>query len=317
LYGRRTASLLLNPLDFVYLKEFLPTYNIEELIKVWSFVGGIPAYLIKINPKLNFWENVLANIKKGSYLYEEAEILLRDEFKEPRNYKLILKAISLGYKSFGKICNFTGLDKSMVSKYLEVLKDVRIIREIIPVTESRRFKGRLYEILDPYFNFWFRFVYPNKIDLEAYREDIVIENIKKEFSSYVGFMFEVLIEELIRKKYLFKDKVFTKIGKQWGKIRGRPKGKNTYEIDVLAINEKTKEILACECKWQAKVNAEKVVKELAEKLSYVDWYKEKRKESFAIFAKSFSKKIKSCGGKKVYCFDLKDLQKILKKRTKF
>ena len=100
-------------------------------------------------------------------------------------------------------------------------------------------------------------------------------------------------------------------------IHFRFKTKRFYEIDVLAINEKTKEILACECKWQAKVNAEKVVKELAEKLSYVDWYKEKRKESFAIFAKSFSKKIKSCGGKKVYCFDLKDLQKILKKRTKF
>jgi len=308
---------LLNPLDFPHLKEFLPTYNVEELVKIWTFVGGVPAYLIKINPKVGFWKNVLANIKKGSYLYEEAEILLRDEFKEPRNYKLILKAISLGYKTLGKICNFTGLDKSMVSKYLEVLKEVKIIREVIPITEPKRFKGRLYEILDPYFNFWFRFVYPNKIDIEAHREYVVIENIKKEFSSYMGFMFEVFIEELIRKKYLFKDRFFTRIGKQCGKI-ARPfkpeKGKDTYEIDILAINEKSREILAAECKWQSKVNAEKVVRELNEKLSYVDWHNKKRKESFAIFAKSFSKKIRSFNEKKVYCFNLKDLKKVLRKR---
>ncbi len=313
LYGRRTSSLLLNPIDFIYLKKFLPTYNTEDLIKIWGFVGGVPAYLIKINPKLNFWENILINIKKGSYLYEEAEILLRDEFREPRNYKLILKAISLGYRTLGKICSFTGLDKSMVSKYLEVLKEVKIIREIIPVTKPKKYKGRHYEIIDPYFNFWFRFVYPNKIDIEAHKEKIVVENIKKEFSTYMGFIFEIFIEELIRKKYLFKDKIFTKIGKQWGKIKGKPKGQNTYEIDILAINEKSKQILACECKWQSRVNAEKIVKELAEKLGYVDWYNDKRKESFAIFAKSFSKRIKEWQGKPVYCFDLKDLKKEVSK----
>jgi len=41
----------------------------------------------------------------------------------------------------------------------------------------------------------------------------------------------------------------------------------------------------------------------------VKWHNEERKESFAVFAKSFSKKIKDFEGKKVYCFDLKDLEK--------
>ena len=56
----------------------------------------------------------------------------------------------------------------------------------------------------------------------------------------------------------------------------------------------------------------KVCKELAEKSEYVKWHNEERKESFAVFAKSFSKKIKDFEGKKVYCFDLKDLEKSLK-----
>ena len=234
LYGRRTASFLLNSLDFVELKKFLPNYSAEDLINSWSVVGGVPAYLQKFDANLDFWENVKNNIAKGSYLYEEAEILLRDEFREPKNYKLILKAISFGYRTLGKICNFTYLDKSMVSKYLDILKEVKIVQERVPVTERKRFKGRLYEIIDPYFNFWFRFVYPNKIDLEAHREDIIIENIKQEFRQYVAEMFEILIENLIRKRYLLDKLSFTKIGKWWHKDK---------EIDLVALNEKTKEIL--------------------------------------------------------------------------
>jgi len=48
---------------------------------------------------------------------------------------------------------------------------------------------------------------------------------------------------------------------------------------------------------------------IAKKAGYVSWHKEERKESFAVFAKSFSKRIESWEGKKVYCFDLKDLEK--------
>jgi len=312
LYGRRTASFLLDPLDFVELKKFLPNYSTEDLINSWSVVGGVPAYLQKFDANLDFWENVKNNIAKGSYLYEEAEILLRDEFREPKNYKLILKAISFGYRTLGKICNFTYLDKSMVSKYLDILKEVKIVQERVPVTEKKRFKGRLYEIVDPYFNFWFRFVYPNKIDLEAHREDIIIENIKQEFRQYVAEMFEILIENLIRKRYLLRDLIFTKIGKQWGKIANKPKGENTYEIDLVGLNEKTKEILFGECKWKEKVNPKKILEELVEKAQYVQWHNRERKESFAIFAKSFSKKIDEFEGKKVYCFDLKDLERLLK-----
>jgi len=51
------------------------------------------------------------------------------------------------------------------------------------------------------------------------------------------------------------------------------------------------------------------VQKLAEKLRYVDWNKGKRKESFAVFAKSFSRRIDRFDGKDVYCFDLTDIRK--------
>jgi len=88
LYGRRTGQLELQPLSFVYLKSFFANYTMEDLAKVWFVVGGMPAYLLQLSNNISFWENVEENIlKKERYLYREAEILLREEFREPKNYK--------------------------------------------------------------------------------------------------------------------------------------------------------------------------------------------------------------------------------------
>jgi len=43
----------------------------------------------------------------------------------------------------------------------------------------------------------------------------------------------------------------------------------------------------------------------------VDWHKNERKESFAVFARSFSKRISEFEGRPVHCFDLRDLERVL------
>ena len=47
------------------------------------------------------------------------------------------------------------------------------------------------------------------------------------------------------------------------------------------------------------------------------FYNRERKEGFAIFAKSFSKRIEEFEGKKVYCFDLRDLERIMKYKKEY
>ena len=80
------------------------------------------------------------------------------------------------------------------------------------------------------------------------------------------------------------------------------------EIDIVALNDDTNEILFCECKWQDDVNTCKILNELKEKSKYFKWHDDNRKESFAIFAKSFREKIKE---PYLFLFDLKDMEKIL------
>ncbi|MBI2584179.1 MAG: ATP-binding protein [Candidatus Aenigmarchaeota archaeon] len=305
LYGRRTGQWELQPLLFARMRKFFPHCSMEELARIWFVIGGIPEYILKFDPKLGFWQNIRKNfIRKGCYLYREAEFLLKDEFREPKNYVLIFKAIALGKTTSAEICNYTGLDKGMVSKYLETLKNIGIIREEIPVTASPKFRRRLYFLVDPYFNFWFRYVYPNKIELEAYREGEILSAIKKDFQNYSGFMFERLVEHLIREKAVLAGFGFEKIGRWWHKDR---------EIDIVALDENKMKILFCECKWKDNVDAGKIAANLIEKAKLVKWHNDRRKEIYAVFAKSFRKRITKVEGKKAYCFDLKDIEKAMKR----
>ena len=147
-------------------------------------------------------------------------------------------------------------------------------------------------------------MYPNLRYIELNQFDWIIENVKKELNSYLGRGFEEVCKEFT----LIFWKQYSLVGRWWGNFREDSKRKS-IEIDIVALNEKTKEVLFGECKWQDRVNAEKILVALEEKSKYVNWHNEKRKESYAVFAKSFKKRIEEYNGKKVYCFDLKDIEK--------
>ncbi|MBI3413669.1 MAG: ATP-binding protein [Candidatus Aenigmarchaeota archaeon] len=294
LYGRRSGQLKLEPLKFKHIKEFLPSYKIEELIKVYGVTDGIPQYILKFDYKKSFIENLKEHVlKKGEFLHQECEILLKQELREIGNYSTILKAISFGRGKFGEIANLTGLDKTLVSKYLDNLINLHIIRKEFPVTETKEVRNARYMFEDNYFNFWFRFVYPNKSIIEEGRHEELISSIKTDLNQYVSAVFEKVCKQLLWDISL--PVRFDKLGRWWHKDR---------EIDLVGLNEKTKEILFAECKWQDKVNPEKILQELKEKAEYVDWNNGKRKEHFCIIAKSFSKRPKG-----VILLDLNDLEK--------
>ncbi|MEM2902854.1 MAG: ATP-binding protein [Candidatus Bathyarchaeia archaeon] len=298
LYGRRTGEWKVEPFMFRDLKKIFKKTSIEELIKIWSIFGGTPFYLSFVDSTQPVEINVKKRIlTKGEVLYSEPRILLKEEFREPRTYMLILKYISLGYNSMGKLSSITGIEKGNLSKYLAVLEETRLVEYILPLGQRKR---GIYVLNDPFFNFWFRFVYPNLSDLEIGLVDEVFSRIAPQLNMYYGINFERLIMELIKSKILNMPFIFNWVGKWWHKDK---------EIDVVALNSETRNILFCECKWQENVNAEEAVNDLKEKSKFVRWHNDERIEHYAIFAKSFKEKFKEPN---VLLFDLKDLEKTLK-----
>jgi len=301
LYGRRTGDWKVEPLNFRHVKNFFEKYNIEDLFKIYSICGGTPFYLAKLDPELTVEENIKRKIlTKGEVLYNEPKVLLKEGFREPKTYMLILKYLALGYNTHGKLSSATGIEKGNLSKYLAVLEETKIIGYVLPLGQRKR---GIYIIEEPFFNFWFRFVYPNVSDLEIGLVEEVFSRISPQLNSYYGIMFEYIILGMLKTGEINLPFNFNWFGKWWHKDK---------EIDILALNEKTKEILFAECKWQSRVNAKKICKELAEKAQHVQWHNEERKEYFAIFAKSFKERINEFEGRKVFCIDLRDMERIMK-----
>ncbi|MBU4300334.1 MAG: ATP-binding protein [Nanoarchaeota archaeon] len=302
LYGRRTGQWNVELLKFGDARKFLPKYDIENQIKAFSVLDGIPQYLLQFDDKKELIENLKEKVfNRGSFLYIEPEFLLREELREPRNYFSILKSISFGNTTFGEITNHTQLDKTLVSKYIDTLITLHLIEKIYPVTlRKEKTRDTRYKINDNFFDFWFKFIYAHKEDIEENKAEAIEKIMGAEFNTYVGRKFEAICAEFLlaqHRKNLAPFKI-EKIGNWWHKDN---------EIDIIALNESKKEILFCECKWHDKLDAKRILTKLKERVKFVDWERDVRKEHYAIFAKSFKEKFKEPN---VLLFDINDMEKL-------
>lgn len=302
LYGRRTGQWRLEKLEFSQLKNFFPSYSMKELIWVYASIDSIPEYLLKFSPTLSFWENLRKSfVSKGSFLYEEAEILLREEFREPHNYILILRAIAEGKKKLAEIASTTGLDKGALSRYIYNLQRVGIVDAQQPAAFPKKSKRSLYTLTDNYFKFYFRFVLPNKNNIEA--ETDITPKIKKEYDSYLGSIFEELARNIIMKKI---NLGFSpdEVSSWWHKGE---------EIDIVALSEESKDIAFFECKWSniKEKDAERIIAELKHKAALVKWYNQKRKEHYGIIARDIESKeeLRASG---ILAYELEDFEVVMK-----
>jgi len=293
LFGRRTGQIVLPPLRFEHLKDFFSHYSKKDRVYTYAILGGTPAYLQRFSDKRAIEQNVKDEIlSKNAFLYSEPRFLLMEELREPSIYFSILKAIAFGKTRLNEIVQETGIDdRHKVNKYLSVLRELHIIRRKVPLTEDKPHKSRkgIYILDDPFFRFWFRYIFPNMSYLEEGDIDYVWEEkIEPDFDSFVGFIFEdICIQKL---KSLNKDNKLPfkakNIGQWWG---GRE------EINIVALDGKGS-FMFCECKWTVKKIGISVLDELQNKANKFPGVVQKY---FGFFSKSgFSKGIKDLSEKR-------------------
>lgn len=280
LYGRRTASLEISDMRFKALKGFFPKKKFYELVGIYSVFGTVPAYIEKINPH----EDIFSNIKTlifdtSTFLYNEVEFILREELREPRNYFVLLRAIAQGKRKLSEIINETGFDKSLVSRYLDILRGLKFVVKEIPVTEKQPEKSKqgIYKLHDKFFSFWFKYVFPNRGRIEIGNSDYVLKLVTEHFDHHISTVYEDACMDLCR-DFLAKGLMeYTRIGRWWSK---------NEEIDIVALNEDKNIAYFCECKWSNKKVGEDVYRELQHKSELVDWHNEKRINRYVLFSKS-------------------------------
>ncbi|NPV86269.1 MAG: ATP-binding protein [Anaerolineae bacterium] len=285
LYGRRTASTLLRPMDLTSSALFFPGYSAEEKFITWAVVGGMPYYLRTFQDSQDIFSNIRQHIldSQTGTLFNEPRLLLMEELREPRNYFSILRAIAQGRARLNEIAQGAGIGEvTTVARYLDLLQQMRLITRRVPATETQPEKSKkgIYQIDDHFLRFWFRYVHPNQSSLDLGLADAILQQrIKPDLDHFIAAAFEeaatTFTGHLAQAGEL--DFFPERIGGWWNR---------DAEIDVLAINLSDKIALVGECKWTVHPVGTSVLDDLKQKVVVLTKDHEIKKVQFAIFARN-------------------------------
>lgn len=268
LYGRATGIYKVTELAFSTAALFLQSMCFEDMITVYSILGGIPHYLKQFDAMKSIDENIKNNImEKGCVLYNEVEFLIKQELRETSKYYSVIEAIAMGNTKLNQISQRTQIEARTLSKYISNLIELGIITREYPVTDSIKSKASIhsgiYRIKDNFFNFYFRFIFPFISEIETANIDLVYETeIKPNLNQFVSNTFETVCIQYLRKLNI-EGKLplkFTQIGRWWLK---------DMEIDIMGL-ERRKPVFYAECKWQSRKMDTGDYKHLVSKLEKMD-----------------------------------------------
>ncbi|MBP7960519.1 MAG: ATP-binding protein [Caldilineaceae bacterium] len=280
LYGRRTAQWKLQALVFRDAQLLLPGFSTDDMVRAYAVLGGIPAYLRQFDDRRPLLTNIVENVlAQGRFLHDEPRFLMLQELRDPSRYFSVLRAIAGGRTRMNEIAQQAGIAASSVSFYLNTLQEMGLVERVVPATEnpSHKSKRGIYRLLDHYFRFWFRFVFPNRSLLECGEIEQVRTQIEAELDQYVGPIFESICREHVWQLHKDGTLRFTpqSVGSWWG---------SNDEIDVVAIGEDA--ALLGECKWTTKPVGENLLDDLMRKAQPLIRQHKWRTVNYALFSRS-------------------------------
>ena len=292
LFGRRTAQIKLDGFDYYDAGKMLDSFCNEDKIKLYACVGGTPHYLAQIKTNESFEVNMKRLFFNTSgYLHSEPMMLLQQELREPAMYNSIIMAIAGGASRLNEIATSIGEDSPKVSKYLQTLVNLQIVHKIYPFGENpQNSRKGIYRIADNCYNFWYSFVFPNKPEIESGNGGIVADAhvFGEQMSAYIGKPpFEAICLQYMQRANRAHKLPFTatSFGSWWGTD---PKEKIQTDIDVIAANRHTRQIVFSECKWRGGISLMAEVNKLLSKDHLLAEYKERY---YYIFSKTLPEEI--------------------------
>ncbi|MBM6928690.1 ATP-binding protein [Parasutterella secunda] len=267
LYGRAGTIMKVRPLPFQTVAEFVPSYSADDIFRGYASLGGIPYFWQGLDPRRSMTENLAANLLRANgFLNDEAQSVLRQEFRDPATYNAILQSIAFGATSRSEIAQKSLVDSRTLSKYLAVLEDMDFVKKEFSVFSGPGDLGNasrgLYRIADPYIKFWFRFL-TNNPTLIMTRKEALSEweaGVEPSFAEFASEAFEEVC-----KQYLMRLGLAGKLplrlayfGRWW---------KDSTEIDLVGADHNRQHCLLGECKYRNQKIGVKVLRSLQAKCS--------------------------------------------------
>ena len=265
LYGRRTGSLKLQPMDVWDSMQFLKGFGRDDAMRIYGMVGGIPLYLGLFDSKYSLEENVVRLfIRESAFFRNEHHMMFIEEVENPFTYYRVIEAIASGKVNVGDIATYCEMETSAATKYLNVLISMGLVGKRKPV-DNPNGKMTRYHIADPFLRFQFSRILPVIDDLDPDDPGSGVETILGLFETDMGHVFEAVCAEHMRRVH------GGAIGTWWGTDRNT---RTVEEIDVISTKMVDGERAGwfAECKYRTSPVDMEVLNRLRYRMTLVKGY---------------------------------------------
>jgi AAA+ ATPase superfamily predicted ATPase len=271
LYGRADAILKITPLKMPYIQEALNVSAIET-VEEYAVWGGVPRYWELRESYASLREAIVENmLSVNGTLYEEPLKLFKDDIKDIVKTSTIMSYVGAGANRLSEIAGRCGEIATNLSRPLAKLISLGYLNKEIPFGENEKnSKKSLYKISDPFMNFYFQFIIPNRSFIELGRISPILFNLENHFSDYVGDYWEKLCRETVSGNEI--DGITYGMAYRWW---GNVSKDERMELDVVAESLDKKHLLIGECKWTTKEDSNRLLAELNEKAKKLPFAKDR------------------------------------------
>jgi AAA+ ATPase superfamily predicted ATPase len=248
LHNRVSCKMKINPFTLSECKSYYKSKGIKwndyQIIENYMVMGGIPFYMNAVKKEKSAAQNInTLCFSEDGLLNDEFRNLYASLFAKSDNHVAVVAALSKKAKGlsreeiiqFAKIPNGGG-----ASKVLEELEMSGFIRKYVPF--GKKVKDSLYQLIDFYTHFYFKFLEKNKYDNENQWLNILDTPIHR---TWAGYAFELVCLTHLHhiKTALGISGIQSKVG-SWRSS----KSENGAQIDLL-IERKDQIINLCEMKF--------------------------------------------------------------------
>jgi hypothetical protein len=245
LYGRALEILKIEPLKAGWIRNALGLEG-EKAVEAYSVWGGVPRYW-ELASSFDGLEEAVGELvlHRNGVLHEEPMGLLLDEMRSAVQPYSLLSVIGQGCHRLSEIAGRLGKPATSLMRPLAQLVDLGYVRRETPFGENEKSTRRtLYKIADPFLLFHFKFVQPNKSQLEVGGVPAVAAKVSKQLSLHVSAVWEQLARDSVP--------FCAAGGYQWGPARrwwGTGLDDRPMEVDVVAESLDGRAVLVGEAKW--------------------------------------------------------------------
>lgn len=245
LYGRAREIMRIAPLRAGWIGDAL-NLPPSEAIEAFSIWGGVPRYWELAAPYASTSEairNIL--LDRHGILFDEPTRLLLDEMRGTVQAFSLLTLIGRGCHRLSEIAGRLGKPAGNLARPLAQLVELGYVKREYPFGESARSTKRtLYKLEDPFLQFYFRFIEPNRSRIECGAGGQLAEEIAAALPSHVSWTWEELARESVVSSTIGGQE-WTPASRWWGAVRHGP----AMEIDVVAESVDGTSLLLGEVKW--------------------------------------------------------------------